>query len=282
MNSSENILIVTDLEGTPGMEVWDFQLHPDERIKVVARHQRVISFFCELLIQGDKFNKILVAEGHLRTLNSQVLPEGIEFITLNSVDSFLPPIDHTWRVAVIGAHGKEGGKEALAHTFSSRNPQKWFIDGVEVGEIGIIAAWAGSFNVPLVFVHGTYTACEEATLICPGVVTVASRMHGDSDLSEDEELSLIEIGCRQINEGKTKSLPWRILPAAKIERYFVGKSFSQRVRAKTYAFAWWSTQCLSGSSVGPPDCQRAFAGKYVSKSIEYMLGGPKSIYCKKT
>lgn len=74
---------------------------------------------------------------------------------------------------LIGHHAKAGTLNAfLDHT---RNGPTWFalrINGQEVGEIYLAAAYAGYFGVPLALVTGDEAACEEAESVSSGLTTV--------------------------------------------------------------------------------------------------------------
>lgn len=63
----------------------------------------------------------------------------------------------------------------LAHSYSSRNTQAMYINGREVGEIGIDALIAAEHRVPVVLVIGADDACREAEEWIPGVVTCQTK-----------------------------------------------------------------------------------------------------------
>ena len=63
----------------------------------------------------------------------------------------------------------------LAHTYSSLSVQARYLNGREVGEIGIDASIAAEHNVPVVLVQGADDACREAREWIPGVVTCQSK-----------------------------------------------------------------------------------------------------------
>ena len=61
----------------------------------------------------------------------------------------------------------------LCHTVSS---EAWYdatINGTLVGESGIVAAIAGCFDVPAVFVSGDVATCREVQALCGGQVVTA-------------------------------------------------------------------------------------------------------------
>ncbi len=70
----------------------------------------------------------------------------------------------------IGAHAMAGTKGAvLEHTMSSEHWVEMRINGKPMGEVGLIAACAGAYEVPFVMVSGCDKACAEARAIVPEV-----------------------------------------------------------------------------------------------------------------
>ena len=74
---------------------------------------------------------------------------------------------------LVGHHAKAGTLDAfLDHT---RNGPTWLslrINGEEVGEIFVAAAYAGHFGIPLAMITGDEAACREANAVSPGAVAV--------------------------------------------------------------------------------------------------------------
>ncbi len=75
----------------------------------------------------------------------------------------------------VGYHAMAATRDAsIVHTFTGRI-QAVSLNGLKVGEIGLNAALAGSFGVPLTFLAGDGAACREAEALLPGVRTVAVK-----------------------------------------------------------------------------------------------------------
>jgi D-amino peptidase len=275
----QKILVYTDLEGTPGLDSWDHLglISPELRAEICARHSRAVARFCQLMLAGGRFTEVLVVEGHPESVVPELLPDGVGFARMHELGPYLPPVDSTWRIAIIGVHGMEGAAPPLAHTSSSKNPQRWFIDGIEVGEVGITAAWAGAHSASLLLVHGTAAACDEAEQVCPGVVTVRVRTADGGNLSEHEEMARIESCCRLINHGDVESRPWQLQPEARIERHFVGRGLDQRLRAAAWLGAWWLISLLRTRRWGTIRCQTALAGADAARTIELIFGGARAL-----
>ncbi len=90
--------------------------------------------------------------------------------------SMMHGIDATFSAAFfVGYHAMGGTMDAsIVHTFTGRI-QEVRLNGVKVGEIGLNAALAGHFGVPVAFVAGDLAACREAEALLPGVRTLAVK-----------------------------------------------------------------------------------------------------------
>lgn len=89
----------------------------------------------------------------------------------------MPSLDESFAgLILVGQHAMAGTLNGfLDHTVNSRSWFEFRINGQCVGEIGIVAALAGDFGVPLIMVSGDEAACREAGEQFPGIVTVAVK-----------------------------------------------------------------------------------------------------------
>ena len=77
----------------------------------------------------------------------------------------------------LGYHAKALTPDGtLAHSYSSASIQGMWLNGREVGEIGVDAAIAAEHNVPVVMVSGDDKCCAEARSWLPGVVTCQTKV----------------------------------------------------------------------------------------------------------
>ena len=92
----------------------------------------------------------------------------------------------------------------LSHTMSTENFRSATINNTLVGESGLVAAIAGSFDVPVVFVSGDEATCREVTsLVGPTLHSVAVK----KSLSRFAARCLpLADSCRLIEEGVEKAL----------------------------------------------------------------------------
>jgi D-amino peptidase len=90
--------------------------------------------------------------------------------------SMMHGVDATYSAAFfVGYHAMGGTMDAsIVHTFTGRIQEVRF-NGVKIGEIGLNAALAGHFGVPVAFVAGDLAACREAEALLPGVRTLAVK-----------------------------------------------------------------------------------------------------------
>jgi len=89
----------------------------------------------------------------------------------------LSTIDSGFDLAMmIGAHSMAGtAKGQMNHTLSKETIYNVLLNGAPVGEIGICAAIAGYYGVPLAMVSGDYWAAEEAKQLLKCVETVSVK-----------------------------------------------------------------------------------------------------------
>jgi D-amino peptidase len=122
---------------------------------------------------------VTVADAHNVGLN--LIPEDLDERALLVMGSPRPlsmvhGIDATFdALFCVGYHAMAATKDAsIVHTFTGRI-QAVSLNGLKIGEIGLNAALAGSFGVPLTFLAGDGAACREAQALIPGVRTVAVK-----------------------------------------------------------------------------------------------------------
>ena len=77
---------------------------------------------------------------------------------------------------VVGAHAMAGVADAfMCHTVDHEAWFRYRLAGRECGEIGMWAAYAGHYGVPLLLVTGDAAACREAEEFVPGVEVAAVK-----------------------------------------------------------------------------------------------------------
>jgi D-amino peptidase len=134
---------------------------------------------------------------------------------------------------LLGYHAKALTPGALlAHSYSSASIQGLWLNGREVGEIGVDAAIAAEHGVPVVMVSGCDKVAAEAREWVPGAVTcqvkVSTGPQGAACLPPDEARRLIrdkaEEAVRRRKEIPPAAVPrpvtlrWDYLPKGDIDR----------------------------------------------------------------
>lgn len=176
------IYIVTDLEGVGGV-VLPQQTTPDGgAMYEQARRwltQEVNAALEGALEAGATY--ILVLDGHgannaCNFVLDELRPEA-EYIMGSPWDKYLPGLDESFDCAFfIGFHSKAGtSRGVLEHTMSSRSWLRMRVNGMEMGELGLCAAFCGHFGVPVALVTGDKAVCDEARELLGDVETVAVK-----------------------------------------------------------------------------------------------------------
>ncbi|RLF22142.1 MAG: aminopeptidase [Thermoprotei archaeon] len=173
------IFIMTDLEGATGVcGTWQ-DINPGGREHERAR--RFLTRDVNAAIEGAYgagAKEVVVLDGHGAAFS--IIPEelderaklirGRRILEMEGLD---PTFD---AVFAIGAHAMAGTPDAiLPHTLSSVNIVNIWLNNIKVGEIGLWAAIAGTYNVPLVLVTGDEAAVREAKKLLGDVECVAVK-----------------------------------------------------------------------------------------------------------
>ena len=88
-------------------------------------------------------------------------------------------MDNTFNAMLfIGYHPMAGTIDGiLSHTYSTGDIQKMWLNGKETGEMGLDAALAGTFGIPVIFVSSCHKGVEEARRFLGNIETVEVK-HG--------------------------------------------------------------------------------------------------------
>jgi len=83
----------------------------------------------------------------------------------------MPSLDESFTAVVeLGRHARAGTLNGfLDHTMSSKSWFEYKLNGQPMGELGIVAAYAGHYDVPVVAVSGDAAAAKEAADLLDGV-----------------------------------------------------------------------------------------------------------------
>lgn len=94
--------------------------------------------------------------------------------------SMMQGIDGSYgAVLFVGYHAASGTQDAiLDHTISGGRVQSIKVNGTELPELGLNAAVAGEYNVPVVFVSGDVAVCRQAKTLLGGEIVTAPVKDG--------------------------------------------------------------------------------------------------------
>jgi len=166
--------------------------------------------------------------------------------------SLMQGIDESYSaVLFVGYHAGAGTQDAvLDHTISGGVVQSVKVNGMELPELGLNAAIAGAYNVPVVFVSGDVAVCRQAkTILGSEVVTApvkdgigrtaarlvpfAEARRGIRDRVTDALRKLGQVKPFKIAAPCRFELQFYISAQADMAMYFPSV---QRVNARTVAF----------------------------------------------
>jgi D-amino peptidase len=214
------VMIWADVEGVAGINAWEqvggaLPLYEDGR--------RLYTEEVNAAVRGCKAagaREIVVVDGHgggypgargFMTLIPDRLEPGAEYVLGHPWTRYLEPLEQGCdAVLFVGAHAMAGTPDGvLSHTVSSESWYVASINGTPVGESGIIAAIAGCWGTPGVFVAGDEATCREVqSLLGPTVVAVPVKKglgrYSARHLAPADARRLIETHVRAALAGRER------------------------------------------------------------------------------
>jgi D-amino peptidase len=223
------VLIMADMEGVAGIVHWD-QVQHDSPMYQEGR--RLYTEEINAAIRGafaGGASEVVVVDSHgagaaasgrgpaFNSLIPELLHPDCEFVTHhgwgNYLDMFREGCDAVFFVGIHARSGTPGG--VLSHTIASTHWWNIHINEHRVGEIGIVAAIAGHFGVPMVLVTGDDKACDEARALLGDELTTVPVKKGLSRYSARHipplrARRLIEEGAREAVARIPRAKPWQL------------------------------------------------------------------------
>jgi len=193
------------------------------------------------------------SHGSMRNIDPGDLhPKAILISGSPKPQSMMQGIDESYNaVLFVGYHAGAGTQDGvLDHTISGSVVQSVKVNGMELPELGLNAAIAGAYNVPVVFVSGDVAVCRQAkTILGSEVVTApvkdgigryaarlvpfAEARRGIRDRVTDALRKLGQVKPFKIAAPCRFELQFYISAQADMAMYFPSV---QRVNARTVAF----------------------------------------------
>lgn len=161
------VYILCDMEGVSGIRLQEqVAMHPPG--PAYEHGRRLMMGDINAAVDGcflGGAGEVVVCDTH--GMGGQVRLDEVDpraVYELPTGESMMPALDETFdAVCLLGHHAKAGThKGFLEHTVSSRAWFRFAINGTEVGEIAIEAAYAAHFGVPVAMVSGDAACCDEA------------------------------------------------------------------------------------------------------------------------
>lgn len=167
-------------------------------------------FICDLYGKGRD-----IYEDHFPAAAKKVNAGDLEKLCLSGLSG----------VALVGVHAMNGAADAFySYTVNETAWHEYYLNGVMLGDIGIAAAYFGSFGIPVVAVTGDKAACEEAKnllgdLPCAVVKTAIKRNLAKS-VSEEEACAAIVAACRAGAEKSETFAPYVVQQPCEVKVHY--------------------------------------------------------------
>jgi D-amino peptidase len=167
-----NLYMRVDLEGVSGVVSYE-QAEPGK--SEYAFGQRMLTGDVNAAVGGGfegGANRVVIYDMHCdgRNIPLDQLDPRAELVCgkPKPAPDFVRQFD---ALMLIGFHGKAGGGTLLAHSYEG-DTLDIRVNGVSVGEIGLEAAIAGEFGLPVVLLTGDSAGCAEMKALSPETRTV--------------------------------------------------------------------------------------------------------------
>jgi len=198
---SFKVYIATDMEGCSGVTCSE-QVAGEEGKQLMAGDMNACIEGC--FAAGA--TEVVVRDHHGGGLNvnPELIDRRAKLIQGSTPEKRFKDVEGAVAMILLGYHAKAltpGG--TLAHSYSSASIQGMWLNGREVGEIGVDAAIAAEYNVPVVMVSGDDKCCAEARSWLPGVVTCQTKVGTGP---QSAELVPLEKARRLITQKTAESL----------------------------------------------------------------------------
>ena len=199
----KKVYVITDMEGVAGINGWhECRPGPEGSAIDFERSRRLLTDEVAAAVLGARdggAGDVLVLDGHRSGDNfiAERLPEGARYVMGRGRPKPLDGLDGTFDgVILLGYHSMAGTPDGLlAHTMSSAVWKRFSVNGITLGEIGMMALIAGSHGVPVWLVTGGRCACEEAAaLLGPELPTLTVK----EDIAHESSITVAPVAARRM------------------------------------------------------------------------------------
>ena len=198
----KSVFLITDAEGVGGVCRQDQTEPKDSEMRQLLTGE--INAAVEGFLAGGA-DEVVVWDGHdgSQTLSTLTIHPKAKLL-MGAVGASMLMERHWSAVAYVGQHSKANVKGGImAHSYSSLGIQVMTLNGKTVGEIDMIAALAGHFGTPVIFLSGDKAAADELHEIVPQAEVAVVK----EGLARYTCISLSAQSAREIiREGARKSI----------------------------------------------------------------------------
>jgi D-amino peptidase len=213
------VMIFADMEGVAGIQSWE---HVGGGTPLYMEGRQLYTDEVSAAVRGCKkagATAIIAIDGHgggfpggkpFMSWIPERLERGAEYVVGYPWARYVEPFERGECDCLffVGAHAMAGTPDGvLCHTVSSESWYNATINGILVGESGILAAVAGSFGVPAVFVSGDSATCAEVQQLLGERVVTAPVKRGlgrfaARNLAPSDACRLIETKAMQALQNR--------------------------------------------------------------------------------
>lgn len=177
------VFISADIEGITGVVSWSQAEGPTAAAYDFAFARRMYTHDVNAAIRGARAagaGRIVIIDAHNKGKNLLVdeLEPGTELISGygSGTLGMMLGIEEGFDAAMlVGYHGMAGTTKGLLEHALNGGLHRCWLNGREMGEIGVNAAIAGAFDTPVCLVTSDVAGCREASAALPGVETYATK-----------------------------------------------------------------------------------------------------------
>lgn len=207
MKEKLKIYISADLEGVSGV-VHPDQIYPDGKFykETLVRWAGELNAVVDgLREEGVDHIVINDSHNHMRNLDNSMVPNAMVISGWQKPYSMVSEIDKGYDGCFfLGYHAMAGSRSTLSHTYRPRIIKQVFLNKLPVGECGLNAALAASFNVPVAMVSGDEEFCTEAEKLLGKQIIAVETKRG---LSRYSAMSFpFEVTLKSLKEGAIKAI----------------------------------------------------------------------------
>jgi D-amino peptidase len=218
------VVIFCDMEGVSCIETWE------QVMSGTAIYQECRKLYTDEMnaaVRGARAagaTEIIVVDCHgaggdhnFKSFVPDRLESGAEYVLGYPWARYIAPFEQGCdAVLFVGAHAMAGTPNGvLCHTVSSESWHNAWINDTLVGESGILAAIAGCWDVPAIFVSGDEATCQEVRTLLGEEVVTAKIKQGLSRFSArcmapKDACSLIEMRVAQSLSLRNWPKPYKV------------------------------------------------------------------------